>query len=360
MNRRLGLIALAVVVILSCNKNPLGEDELADRGVSNPLFLSVSVDSLETSYTAPAQGTSLNLILGRDQEYESRVLLNFSYPDTISTDMHDIRLTMYKRKVARDDTFEFNIHVVTTGWSEDGATWALADQGSQWYRKGGDYESSVLVSKIAAGDSIVIPFTREQLITMQGGQGIILIPTQDGLTTFYSREGNKPVRLTYKKGDDRYDMPLSGDAHIINDSLPEPYRKLWLGSGIPFRPFLHFSAADTVLEGKKIIYGILRLKRGFARSQRDTVDITINALTEPYRGFDTKFTSALVSTKFSLQDSIYDIDVIRLIQRIAYRADSNYGFFIMTSPENYDISRFEFKTDSIAVEVGYITPPRVR
>jgi len=360
MLRKTALSAAIVILALSCNKNPLGEDELARRGAGSPEFLTVRIDSFETCYTAPGQGKSLNLVLGRDQEYESRILLDFSYPDTISSDMEDIRLTLYKRKFPRDDTFEFNLHVVTTAWAEDNATWTLADAGLQWYRKGGDYETNPLVSKIAAGDSVVIRFTRDQLETMKTGPGLILVPSGQGFTTFYSREGAKPVRLTYKKGDDRLDIPLSGDAHIIVDSLPEPFRKLWLGAGIPFRPFLRFSGADTLLRGKKIVYGLLRISKSFARSQRDTIDVTIHPLFEAYRGFDTKHGSALVNANVALDDSIFKVDVINLLQYIAYHADSNYGFFMKTSPDNYDITRVEFRTDTIEIEVGYISPPEVR
>ncbi len=360
MLRKTALLTAVVILALSCNKSPLGEDELAQRGTGSPEFVIARIDSFETCYIAPGQGTSLNLVLGRDQEYQSRILLNFSYPDTVSSDMEDIRLTLYKRKFPRDDTFEFNLHVLTTAWAEDNATWRLADAGLQWYRPGGDYETDPLVSKSAVGDSVVIRFTRDNLETMKAGQGVILVPSGPGFTTFYSREGAKPVRLTYKKGDDRLDIPLSGDAHIIVDSLPEPFRKLWLGAGIPFRPFLRFSGTDTLLRDKKIVYGLLRISKSFARSQRDTIDITLHPLFEAYRGFDTKHGSALVNAKVALGDSSYELDVINLLQYMAYHADSNYGFFLKTSPDNYDITRLEFRTDPIEIEVGYISPPEVR
>ncbi len=354
------LIGLLLVLFINCNKNPLGADELSGRGIGNPQFLTTIVDSFATCYTAPGQGKSLNLVLGKNQEYESRILLNFTYPDTISEDMQDIRMTLYKRNFPREDTVELNLHLVTTGWGEYYTTWFLADQELKWYHEGGDYEPAPLISKIAAGDSVTIRFTRDQLNMMKGKMGIILIPTTEGFTTFYSREGRKPIRLTYKKGDQRYDIPLISDAHIIKDWLPEPENKIWIGAGIPFRSFLYFSAFDTIVFNKKIIYSQLRMKKLFATSQRETIEIVIRPLTESFRGFASQSGSILSSKKFSLTDSIYEVDIINLLQHIANNPDSNFGFFLMTNPEDYDISRFEIKTDTIEIEMGYISPPQAR
>ncbi len=350
---------LLLVLFLYCNKNPLGEEELSSRGISSPSFMTVVIDSLETCYTAPGQGKSLNVILGRNHEYESRILLKFLFPDTISASAQDIRLVLYKRQHMQADPIEFNLHLVTTIWGEENVSWSLADQGVKWYKEGGDYETSPMLSKTATGDSVIIRFTLSQLEQIKISEGVILIPIQDGFTVFYSQEGGKPARLTYKIDNQQYNIPLNGDAHIVNDSLPEPFNKIWLGAGIPFRAFMYLPS-DTAIFNKKIIYGQLRMNKIFATSLRETMDIVIRSLTEPYKGFDTKFGSLLGSENVALDDSICEIDVINILQRIADKPDSNFGFFVMTNPENYDISRYEIDPTSISLEIGYIRPPQTR
>ncbi len=360
MLRNYAILLFALLAFLSCNKNPLGEDELGNRGVGDPEFFTTSIDSFETSFIAQPQGKSLNLVLGRNPEYESRILLNFLYPDTISEEFQDIRITLYKRKFSKDDTIEFNLHIVTSSWSEDYATWDMADQSIRWNQAGGDYEPTPILTKSNTGDSVVIRFTRDQLLALKNGAGIILIPTRSGFTTFYSREGGKSLRFTYKKGDDRYDIPLSGDAHIIKTHLAlPPYGKVWIGGGFPFRVFFYLPT-DTALINKKIIYSQLQMNKLFAFSLRDTVEVVARALTEPYRGFDTKFTSILNSGKFTSADSQYKMDIVNIIQRIAHRPDSNFGFFLTINPENYDISRFEIRPESVQIEIGYLNPPGIR
>lgn len=238
--------------MLACNKNPLGEDELSERGIIDPIFLKLAVDSFETCYTAPSQGKSLNLVLGRNRDYESRILLKFSFPDSFPSDIEDIRMTLYKRKTMRDDTLEFNIYLLTSAWTEYYTTWQLSDESMRWLRPGGDFDPTPVLSKIASGDSVDVRFTKDQLNLVKNSEGIILLPLRDGFNTFQSREAQQRVRLTYKSGNQRVDVPLAADVHIINDSLPEPYRKIWIGSGIPFRAFCYLKpGSDQPGSGKR-------------------------------------------------------------------------------------------------------------
>jgi len=51
------------------------------------------------------------------------------------------------------------------------------------------------------------------------------------------------------------------------------------------------------------------------------------------------------------------MDIIDYVQRIIDYPDSNFGFFIAISPDNYDISWLKVMSGTYRLKVGYIEPP---
>ena len=346
------------LLAVCCNKLPLGQDELSDRGDFTSKSSNLAVFNSFTESKKIPLGASSNLALGKNVDYESRVLLNFTFSDTDYQGLDEIKLVLRRNTYFEKDTIRFSIHLLTSSFTETEATWAKKSNTVTWDTMGGDFETDSLRYVQIAGDSVLVLFNYVELKRIEASSGLILVPEDSGFVYFQSREGGNAAVFQLVKNGAVTNLPLNADCHILNG--PEPfYVENWIGSGIASRNFVMF-IYDSILAGKKAIYGELTFKPEKFFTMRDSVEIGIKELAEPVSGFDSKLGSLIALERFSVDDTVFKIDIVHYIQRMIDNPDSNYGFFVYLTPENYDISTVKIKNKSYSLEVGYVDPPGER
>ncbi len=351
--------SLLLFLLLNCNKLPLGEDELTERGgfATDTLRLEIFVSSTETK-TIPL-GTSQNLVVGKNDTYEARILLKFNFPDTTYSGLDEIKLTLYRNTLFRYDTINIGIYPLNGDFTEGEATWYERSNTEPWQNPGGDFDVDSLRLGKVVGDSLVVWFNYIDLNKIMNSKGLILIPQANGFCTFHSREGGKAPSFRLVKNGVVNAIPLGADCHIIKADTTPNYWEAWLGTGIVHRNYVKFNY-DTRLDSSKAIFGGLTFKLEDYFSQRDSVEIGVKYLIKPFTGFDSELGPQIALKKFSLKDSIFSLDIVRYIQWIIDHPDSNFGFFIYLSPENYDITNIKLVKGSHKLKVGFIKPPAER
>lgn len=353
------LILLVFFVFFGCNKLPLGEEELNERGNFKPDFLDLKLYTSFTDSKLIPLGTSQTLILGKNEKYQSRIILNFNFSDTIGQGYDQIKLIIFKNKSFNNDTLRFSTHILTDEFAETEATWHKRNGTELWANPGGDFETDSLRWGEARADSCVVWFNYIDLNKIKNGKGIILIPQDTGFCSFYARESGKPPLLHLVKNGVVSSIQIKADCHIVKiDTFPN-YWENWLGSGVSFRNYVKF-VYDTLLNNARAVYGEITFRAKGHYGLRDSIEIGIKPLIKPYSGFDTELGSQLALKKFALTDTVFTLDIVQYIQRIIEYPDSNFGMFIYLSPENYGISNIEVISGSHKLNVGYIVPPEER
>lgn len=348
-----------VAFILFCNNLPIGEGELDLRGNfdSHEVTL-VRFNSLTESDIHTFLGGSSNLVLGRNTDFESRVLLKFNFSDTTYEGLDEIKMILKRNDKFDKDTLTFGVYLLEGEFDEYKANWFQRQEGEGWEDEGGDYQLDSLRRVTITGDSVVIAFNYIELSKIQDAPGLILIPEGDGFVYFYSRQSGSPPQFTLKKNEDVIPINLLADCHILTGPVPF-YAEDWIGSGIPCRNYVKFNF-DTLLTDKRAIYAELSFEPEHRFAMRDTIEIGVRELLEPIEDFNTVIGPLISLKRIAVDDTLYSLDVVKHIQRIIESPDSNFGFFIVISPENYDISQIKFIRNSHTLHVGYIIPPEER
>ena len=352
------VIPCLVLLFTFCNKLPIGEEELTLRGDFTAQYVELSPYLNLTEYRNITLGTSSNLIVGKNNEYESRILLKFGFPDSVSEGLDEIKLILYRNERFKKDTITFSIHLLTARFEETEATWLKKTNIEAWSTQGGDFEEdSIRFGEISA-DSLLVFFNYIELDKIRTADGLIIIPEDSGFVGFYSKEGGNAPKFQLVKNNSVTSIPIQADCYILTG--PEPfYIESWVGSGMAYRNYLKFNY-DTLLNDKKAVYAELTLKPEKYFSMRDSIEIGVKELLEPLNGFNTPTGPIIALEKFAVDDTLFSIDVVRHVQRIIDYPDSNFGFFIYLSPETYDISNIKFITNLHHLKIGYITPPQER
>ncbi|MGB9721734.1 MAG: hypothetical protein ACPL28_09680 [bacterium] len=347
---------LVLLLFIGCNKLPLGEDELENRGNFESIILDLPLHTSFTESKFIPLGTSQNLILGKNNRYQSRIVLSFTFSDTAYQGLDQIKLILFKNKNFDNDTIHFGVHILTNEFSEAEATWYKKDNTDLWTNPGGDFGADSLRLGEIKGDSCVIFFNYIDLNKIRNGKGVILIPEDTGFCSFYARESGKPPLFHLVKNNVVTSIPIKGDCHIMKiDTFPN-YWENWLGSGVAFRDYVKF-CYDTLLDNTRAIYGELTFKAKNHFGLRDSIEIGIKGLVKPYSGFDTELGPLIALKKFAIDDTVFTLDIVQYVQRIIEHPDSNFGMFIYLSPENYDLANIELVTGSHQLRIGYIKPP---
>uniref|UniRef100_A0A7C4XUF9 DNRLRE domain-containing protein n=1 Tax=candidate division WOR-3 bacterium TaxID=2052148 RepID=A0A7C4XUF9_UNCW3 len=357
--KNLVILIFAILFLFHCNKSPIGEDELTLRGgfETDTLFLPLFTSS--TAIKNIPLGSSQNLVLCKDNNYESRILLRFSFSDTTYQGLDEIKLVLYRNTTFKSDSIIFSVHLLNHEFTESEATWYKKSNTEPWENPGGDFEFDSLRMGKAKGDSLIVWFNYIDLNKIRNAKGLILVPRSTGFLVFTSREGGKAPSFKIIKNNVIHTVPLSSDCHIAKtDSLPNPWED-WLGSGISYRNFVIFNY-DTILNNSRPIFGELTFSLAGYSCHRDSVEIGVRYLVEPFTGFETKLGPVIALKKFSLKDTIFKIDVVEYVQRIVENSDSNFGLFIYLSPENFDIANIKLIKGSHKLKVGYVRPPEER
>jgi hypothetical protein len=346
------------LILVSCNELPVGEDELRLRGEFDPQFLSLSIFSTFTEYKNVNTGTSYNLVLGKNAEYESRVLLQFDFPDSTYQGLDEIKLILNINGDFTNDTVAFSLHLMDEAFSESEADWTRRNLDVQWDIPGGDYRVDSIRYGIAQGDSIVLYFNYLELAEIQAASGMIIIPRDTGFCHLQSKDGGSAGRIILKKNETTIPAFVEADCHIITG--PEPsLLEDWIGSGFVYRDFVKFNY-DPLLDSSLAVYAELSFRCAEYFSHRDSIEIGVRELTEPFSTFDTPTGPLIALKKIAVGDTLVTIDIVKHAQHLIEHPDSNFGFYIGISPETYDISRVKLVRGSHRLNIGYIMPPEPR
>jgi hypothetical protein len=346
---------------LFCNKLPIGEDELNLRGDFAAQYVDFVPYFTATEYKNIPLGSSSNLVVGKNSNYESRILLKFNFPSSFEQGLDEIKLILYRNNNLENDTVSFSIHLLTESFDEAEATWYHRTEIDDWHTAGGDYQvDSLRVSK-SEGDSLVVSFNYIELEQIKAAPGLIIIPHDSGFVGFYSQEGGKPPVIRLVKNEEITILTIDDDCHILTGPAPYPTDN-WIGSGMAYRNYVKF-LFDTLLvddDDKKVVFAELTVKPHEVSGMRDSIEIAVRRLLEPLDDFDTQTGSLIDLKKCAIDDTLFTLDIVNYVQMALDYPDSNFGFFIYLSPENYDISTVKFEAASHHLTVGYILPPDER
>ncbi|UCD05971.1 MAG: hypothetical protein JSV98_01695 [candidate division WOR-3 bacterium] len=350
---------LAIVVIfIACNELPVGGDELRQRGDFNPQFIELSLFSTFTEFKNVNTGSAINLAFGMNAEYESRAMIVFDFPDSTYEGLDEIRLILSIRDNFNNDTVPFSIHLMDIEFSEYEADWTRRNLDEPWTTPGGDFDSDSIRYGIAQGDSVVLYFNYIELEQIQEARGIMIVPRDTGFCYISSREGDHPARFVLEKNDVTIPAFADADCHIISGPEPTLFDD-WIGSGLVYRDFVKFNY-DSLLDSTMAIYAELSFECTEYLSHRDSIEIGVRELLEPFSTFDTPAGPLIALERIAVGDTMVTIDIAKHAQHMIEHPDSNFGFFIGLSPESYDISRVKIVRGSHRLNIGYVEPPDPR
>ncbi len=352
------LLPLLLLLCMACNELPVGEDELRTRGDFEPQFIDLSLFSSFTEFKEVNAGASRNLVFGMNDEYEARAMLSFQFPDSSYQGLDEIKLVLKLNTDFEVDTFAFSIHLMDNEFNETEATWTYRNFDEQWQTPGGDFDPDSLRHGVTKADSIVLYFNYLELAQLQEAAAIMIVPRDSGFCYFSSREANGAARIELRKNEAILPILAETDCYIVNGPEPTLFDD-WIGSGWVYRNFVRFNY-DTLLDSSMAVYAELTFRCSDYFGHRDTVEVGVRQLLEPFSTFDTPTGPLIALEKIALGDSLVTIDIVRHAQRMIDHPDSNYGFYIQLSPQTYDISRVEIVRGSHRLNIGYVLPPEPR
>ncbi len=349
---------ICLFFLLSCNKLPIGENEMNQRGDFEGQLLDLQIMNSFTESKKIALGTSSNLVIGKGDNYESHVIMKFAFSDTAFEGLDEIKLVLRINTSFDNDSLPVGIHILTKEFTEDEATWEKKSNTEGWDSAGGDYEAQPMRNGVIKGDSMVVYFNYVELNRIKTAKGMIFVPQDSGFACLYSREGGHAAAFQLVKNSEVSVYNTTGDCHILNGPMPF-YVENWIGSGIASRNFVIFNYDSTLVE-KRAIYGELSFRFERFYSRRDSIEIGVKELNEHASGFDTDLGPLIALKRVSVDDTACTIDVVRYVQRMIDFPDSNFGLCLYITPENYDLSTVKITDGSFRLKVGYLSPPEPR
>jgi hypothetical protein len=356
------LLCILLLACIACNDLPLGQEELYDRGdfAAQEVEL-VRINTLTVTTLYENLGSSRNTIVGMKDGYESRVLIQFAFPDTSYEGLDEIKLILQHNPDFQNDEITFTVHLLDEPFDEDEANWYQRTNVEYWQSEGGDYNATPIVTSQAGSDSTIIYFNYTQLEAMEASDGIILIPEDSGFVYFRSQESGYNPEIVLVKNEETYTIVTDADCHIVTGTPPSELES-WIGSGLPYRNFAKFEFIPALDDSAEImaVYGDLSFSIDEQFAWRDSIEIGIRELLEPLDDFQTQTGSRIALKKYGIGDTVFSIDIVSHIQRIIEFPDSNFGFFIELSPMDYDIAHLKITNGSHRLVAGYIPPPSER
>jgi hypothetical protein len=378
MRRGWWLLAL-LLGLLGCDHNPLGFDQL-ERGLQDPQFPVTPLVAAGSYGKFNANGPGDHMILGRDAEYESRVLLRFALQDSALDSVTAVSMVLYTRE---PHAVPFRILPTITEWDDYQVTWHDAKSGEPWFTEGGDFDTARLATSVVAQDSTIIDLDQARLRAMVAHEsGIILVPEpvpaeSVNLTDLYtlSTSGKRPkVMIHY--GDKLRTYEATQNTFIVDTlALNLRIRDQWVGSGYVFRSYLKFNV-DSVPASGTVVTAELRVRKDTAVGLQDTVTVGVHRLTKdysvseknaPFDGTVLSRSSLILDSGWVINsagtviksDSVVTLDLRSLVQFWTQHPDSNFGLLVTMEPENSNISRVELSRGVLpSLRVAYVTPPR--
>ncbi|MCL6465507.1 MAG: DNRLRE domain-containing protein [candidate division WOR-3 bacterium] len=359
---------LAVLLTLACNTLPVGFDQI-DR-LPETATLEIAPDSADCYVKFVPLGSADHLLLGKDPQYQSRVLIQFTPKDSALDSVVSAQLVLFPLDSV---VMNFTCCACSTEWSSSAVTWRMADSLTQWLTPGGDYWNFPLGQGRIQKESTVVELNRDYLDTLvRHSYGIALIPLDTGFTTIATLAATKTsprLVFTYANGKKRTYYPAA-DAHIIDSSgIRTNPGELLVGSGVAFRTWLYFRL-ESIPDSATIARAELILKIQPIYSRVETLQIGIHKLKESYhqRGKYALYDEAPASkTESPVRDTIATIrlTVTDLVQKWVSAVDSNpnHGILLTAEPEWQKPFRIKILRSGInapRLKVHYILPPEDR
>lgn len=354
-----------LIFFLNCNTLPVGFDQINRLPETGTVEL--LPDRADSYVKFVPLGSADHLLLGKDNQYESRVLIDFAPKDSALDSVVTAHLILFPIDSTR---MNFVCRACSTEWNSNAVTWRMADSTTQWFTPGGDYWELPLGQAAAQKDSTVLELNRTYLDTLvRHAHGIILIPLDTGFTAFATLSASKTApRLvfTYASGKKRSYYPVA-DAHIVDSSGLRINPGEWLvGSGVALRTWLHFPV-ESIPDSATIARAELIFKPQTLYRRSDTLRLGIHALKESYaqRGKYAAYEenrAALTSYIPSPTDTTIQIDITALVQNWVSYPDShpNYGMLVTAEPEwqkPFRLKLLRSGSAAVRLKIQYILPP---
>lgn len=349
-------LSIVMILIFSfCNEDPAGEDILAHyRDLGLLEIDTLNPVNLENSYSDLPNGYGDNMILGLDNDYESRVLLKFYIPDTGYANIDSVKLILNVNGDLKNGKVDFEIRLITTEWDEREVRWLAASEGLKWVNPGGDYGDSAIFAGSIEKDSIIINLNPDFFDQIKSSYGFILLPQSGGPLAFESynsrfyvvAEGNQTL------------FSLSGDSFIIDCYRFPNSGEYFLGSGYTFRNYIRFTI-DSIYQDQWLAKAELQVKVIEHRSMRDSIYFSMRSLEEEFEGIKTEIHD-YQDQYLPIADSTLSSDVLRIINNWIAEPDSNFGAFLALYPEDGDITRLIVDPNSLRLILYLVNKPEGR
>jgi hypothetical protein len=363
---------------LGCNTLPVGYDQLRDR-VTGASDTTLAPDSAAGYVRYVPLGGSSMLYLGRDTSYQSRVVVRFSIPDTLSLDS----ITSFQLVLHQSDTLAtmgFICRPCSSEWTEDGVSWQMSDSSNHWMNPGGDFLPDTVATGTMVGDSITIDFKYVGLDSAHRAtirnSGIGIFPQDTGIVAIHSgaAAATAPrLRVTYTNKGKETQRVISdiADASLI-DTIATHANPLDLlvGSGVAFRTWLWFNIGSIPAEAT-IARADLKFRPERKYHRTDTIVLGVHRLIDSYteKGANARFEETPIgSASYYVpadSDTVVTIDIRSLVQLWTSRSDTlrNYGLLINAAPEWSPLFRLRIPhtgPNAPRLEVQYVLPPEDR
>ncbi len=356
-------IALALC-LLACNTLPVGFDGLDRIPADSSLTLSPDTAASYGKYVP--LGAADIMYLGRDDDYESRIILGFPLPDSILDSIASLQLIIHP---ADSNEMSFVCRPCSISWSSDAVSWKMADSFTRWATPGGEYWHLDLAAGTFTGESLVLELDLAHIETLaRESYGVILFPTDTGFAAIHSRHSlttSPRIRISYLD-DSELIYDASQDAHLVDTGdiyLPPQY--LMVGSGVAFRSHFRFDI-DSIPRQATIAKAELRLQPELQYQRDDTLRLGIHKLTAPfdrYAAFDLSPAARFSFVPASDSDSVAILDIRNLVQFWTAHPDSNFGLLLTAEPEWSNMFRLRIPSagaKSTRLELLYVMPPEDR
>jgi hypothetical protein len=377
-------LAFLALLLAACNTLPVGFDQLGR--VPETREFTLAPDSMVSYGRYAPLGASDELVLGRDNDFQTRCLVRIPLPETLTLDsVIAVQLVLRLPDTMRTDTFGIVCRPCSTEWEEVSASWSMARPEDQWLARGGDFLDTVIGRAEATQDSVVIEFQYAGLDSAMRGRvrenGLFLFPaTADdtGFVAFRSGEaatGERPrVRVIYRPDSTSRYFEVSEDATLC-DTIPGSTRsyELNVGSGFVFRTWLRFRL-DSIPREATVARAELRFRPTTQYRRSDSLPLAVQRLTEPVTnlGMNPRLAAATMSAAYVVpadRDTAVRLDVTTLVQFWTANRDSSgrdtANFGLAVAPENNWDRFFRLRiaragADACSLQVRYVMPPEDR
>jgi hypothetical protein len=363
--RRFALLALLLAA--ACNTSPVGFGGL--ERVPDARSHELPADSLAGYAKYVALGAAGELLLGRDDQYEARCLLQVSIPDSALDSVAGLQLILHP---VDSTAMTFVCRPCSTPWVEGSVNWKMADSQSQWMTPGGDYWPFELARDTLGADSLTLNLDVRYVDTLvRRSYGVMLLPLDTGFARIHAASSGKTaprLKLTFLDGTTR-NYTITSDVHIMDTlQVRTSPLDLLVGPGVAFRTWVRFDI-ESIPREATVAKAELSFRPRVLYRRLDTLGFGAHHLTEPFQpkgknaSYQTAADARTVLPIADTTDSIVKLDVARLVQFWTAHPDSNFGLVIMSEPEYSRPWRVKLPRageDAPRLRVQYVLPPQDR